>query len=68
VRVGGWLKSGFLAGFGDGKMQTRRSGVFEDFLDGGGAEVDVAQAVLAQRVHAEFDGFLLDAPRSGRGW
>ena len=40
-------------------------GVLEHLFDGGHTAVDIAQAVLAQRHHAEFDGFL--AQDDGRG-
>ncbi len=41
------------------------SSVFEDFLDGCFSEVDVAEAVFAEGVHAEFDGFLFDDDGGG---
>ena len=37
--------------------------IFEHFLNGGIAEVDVAQTILAESLHAELDGFLLDDDR-----
>jgi hypothetical protein len=47
------------------RKNGRRSGVFEDFLDGGFAKVNVAEAILAERVHAELDGLLTEDEARG---
>src|SRR5690606_17485450 len=41
------------------------SGILQDLLDGGVPEVDVAQAVLAEGLHAQLHGLLLDHHRRG---
>ena len=37
-----------------------KSSVFEHFFDGGGAEVNIAQAVFTEGIHAQLHGFLFD--------
>ncbi len=49
-----------LTGLEIEKLAGWRLGVFQDFLDGGIAVVDITQAVLAQGVHTQLDGFLFD--------